>query len=768
MAWNSDYFDLSNWKITLPVDGNGNNNRTATEVKSLKGYESEFFYDASDGAMVFKAHCDGATTSGSKYARCELREMNGSDRAAWKLSEGGTMSATLKIDHMPSNSSGDQGRIVVGQIHGKSDELVRLYYDNGRLYFRNDQAGSKNSELSFYFKNAKGEEPQVALGEKFSYLISAKGDTLIVSIHADGQVYTSETKINSVWSSDEFYFKAGLYLGNNESNGSGYGQVSFYGLDFGHKAGEGDDAWNAAVSGTPPTQNPTPPAEEPTPPTETPQEPTFSETIRGNNSANTLTGTAADEELKGYDGDDILRGRGGDDLLWGNNHNDTLIGGLGRDTLKGGPGDDIYVFESVNDAGDTILDYVQSQDKIDLSDIPLGYTDFDAAVKAGAIRMTQVGSSVELRVTVSGKEYLLATLVDTQTGELASGNFIMPKVVVTPPPAPIPPAEEPTPPTETPQEPTFSETIRGNNSANTLTGTAADEELKGYDGDDILRGRGGDDLLWGNNHNDTLIGGLGRDTLKGGPGDDIYVFESVNDAGDTILDYVQSQDKIDLSGIPLGYTDFSAAVKAGAIRLTQVGEDVELRVSVAGQQYLLATLVDTQTGELASGNFIMPKSTTQPVPPPATEPPPTNTPLTLNGTSSGDKLNGGAGNDIINGNAGNDVIYGGSGKDTLTGGSGKDSFVYKNVTDAGDAIMDFCIDDKLDITVLVSTFKGNSSTDIDYLIDHGYLDFRQVNDTTHHVYVDIDGSGGALDAMQLATLTTPSWFDSDPGMFICN
>ena len=97
MPTNSDNFDLENWKITLPVDSKGRTSGTAKEVKNLIGYEdSRFFYDAKDGAMVFKAGVDGATTSGSKYARTELREMEGSDRADWKLSEGGTLTATLR------------------------------------------------------------------------------------------------------------------------------------------------------------------------------------------------------------------------------------------------------------------------------------------------------------------------------------------------------------------------------------------------------------------------------------------------------------------------------------------------------------------------------------------------------------------------------------------------------------------------------------------------------------------------------------------------
>jgi Ca2+-binding RTX toxin-like protein len=248
----SGNFDLSNWKITLPVDSNGRFSGTAMEVKNLSGYQhSKYFYTAADGAMTFVAPVEGATTSGSSYARSELREMNGTANAAWNLQTGGFMSATLEVDAAP-NRDGTGGKIVVGQIHGQDDELVRLYWENGKLYFANDQAGSNNSETKFYFVNASGQQPDVSLDERFSYTINAKGDNLEVTVFADGQIYKSVSKINSVWQSDTFYFKAGAYLGANESNGSGYGQTSFYALSFNHN-GTGTTPTEPT-----PTPNPTP------------------------------------------------------------------------------------------------------------------------------------------------------------------------------------------------------------------------------------------------------------------------------------------------------------------------------------------------------------------------------------------------------------------------------------------------------------------------------------------------------------------------------
>lgn len=234
---NSDHFDLSNWKLTLPVAGEKGK---AEEVKKLKAYESAYFYDAPDGAMVFYAPTEGSTTKNSKYPRSELRErMNGED-AEWKLAQGGTLTATLRIDEAPTTSEGKPGKMVIGQIHGEDDELIRLYWDKRKIYFKNDISGKDGKEHKFRLKAANGNVPNVALGEMFSYKIEAYGDTLSVTVYADGNEYHSVTPINDAWQSDTLYFKAGVYLGVNSSQGaSGAGKVSFYALDVAHTQGSG-------------------------------------------------------------------------------------------------------------------------------------------------------------------------------------------------------------------------------------------------------------------------------------------------------------------------------------------------------------------------------------------------------------------------------------------------------------------------------------------------------------------------------------------------
>jgi len=73
----SENFDLSTWKLSIPVDeGDG----TATDISVSEinnGYQnSNYFYTGDDGGMVFRCPVAGATTSvNTSYTRVELREM---------------------------------------------------------------------------------------------------------------------------------------------------------------------------------------------------------------------------------------------------------------------------------------------------------------------------------------------------------------------------------------------------------------------------------------------------------------------------------------------------------------------------------------------------------------------------------------------------------------------------------------------------------------------------------------------------------------------
>lgn len=328
--------DFSNWKLTLPVDSSGGFSGTAVEIKTLAGYEhAKYFYTGSDGAMVTVAPVEGATTQGSNYARSELREMLGTDRAAWKLSQGGQMVGTLEVDVAPTLDSGASGRVIFAQIHGADDELVRFYWEGNQLYFKNDQAGSSNSELRFDLFNSAGQRPNVSLNEKFSYSIDAEGSSLVIKVWADGDVYTSSTKINDVWQSDTFYFKAGTYLGTNETQGEGYGQTSYFDLRFTH----GDEQLSPVTDGgvTAPAPLPITDVSSPPPPPPPPEEDAVaapSDGFYANWPSNVDDPTAGLDAITGTTGADNQRGGSGNDVFVASKGADIYDGGAGVDTVS--------------------------------------------------------------------------------------------------------------------------------------------------------------------------------------------------------------------------------------------------------------------------------------------------------------------------------------------------------------------------------------------------------------------------------------------------
>ena len=224
----SGNFDLSNFRLNLPVDSTGGMTvGGALEVKSLTNYSnSPYFYTASDGAMVLFGPDFGATTSTTvPRARCELREyLSSSSTGDWQLQLGTThtMNVTLKVNKVPTlagaTNPSNLYQVAIGQIHqdGNVDaldaELVILMYrydpvnyPNGDIYA--DIWSSNTSTASPVSPHSEWNNCG-APGSTINYTISVVGNVVTVTVNG---VAGTPVVADNTWNGQHLYFKAGSY-----------------------------------------------------------------------------------------------------------------------------------------------------------------------------------------------------------------------------------------------------------------------------------------------------------------------------------------------------------------------------------------------------------------------------------------------------------------------------------------------------------------------------------------------------------------------------
>ncbi len=245
--------------------------------------------------------------------------------------------------------------------------------------------------------------------------------------------------------------------------------------------------------------------------------------------------------IVGTVGADNLVGTVGNDTIWGEpsltgttGGNDVLRGGKGDDYLSGGVGSDTYVAE--RDGGvDTIRWFEAGKDKLDVS--LFGWKSLAEMQAADVTMKSGTDANGMPLVTVdfgSGDAFKV-----TGVSGLAAGDFLFASSGT--------PAPEPADISGT----SGKDVLKGTAGAETIDGKAGDDRLYALSGDDTLLGGAGNDLLSGAAGNDRLDGGTGSDLLLGGTGNDTFVFGR-GFGQDSVLDFTDGSDKIDLSAFGLG------------------------------------------------------------------------------------------------------------------------------------------------------------------------------------------------------------------------
>jgi len=276
-------FDLSHWKIDLPLDDNKDGKPDSVTVSAIGKYaHPDFFYLDGDGRMVFTAPNKATTTANSSNTRSELRYMlrgkntrigthdggNNFAVAARKDSDkfgsiGGKMEATLRVDHVARNAGNPNKApaysVVIGQIHavkydntrsgfGYGNEPIKIYYkkwpghDYGSVFWTYERNLAKDdpnrSDIAvpvwgkLWNDPAAPGEAGVALGEEFSYTINVHRNTMYVSFESErlGRADYTVSLVKGVdeldnpysYGGDSLYFKAGAYNQCSTSTKGGF------------------------------------------------------------------------------------------------------------------------------------------------------------------------------------------------------------------------------------------------------------------------------------------------------------------------------------------------------------------------------------------------------------------------------------------------------------------------------------------------------------------------------------------------------------------
>jgi len=286
----SENFDLLDWRLDFPLNSAGEltGQQDAPSERELDaGFEHPiYFRTAEDGGMVMHAPVIGATTSsGVSFTRTEFREMlrrgntsistntNSSSNGPlqefpnlnnWAFSSqpqnaqdeaagvDGTLRVTMSVNAVTSTGQNNQiGRLIIGQIHARNDEPIRLYYrklpgnTHGSIYACHEIR--EGDDITFnIIGSIDDDQPNPAngflLGEIFTYEITARGNFIDVAIIQNGEI-VGQTTIDQSRSgydiaADYMYFKAGVYHVNDTADPSEFAEATIYELENSHEGYE--------------------------------------------------------------------------------------------------------------------------------------------------------------------------------------------------------------------------------------------------------------------------------------------------------------------------------------------------------------------------------------------------------------------------------------------------------------------------------------------------------------------------------------------------
>ena len=243
----TNYFSLSNWNLTIPIDSSGNlDNATSSNLaetipadtligsSTTPGFFDHYFFSDCTGHLVFDVPTNGAALvlGGQGAARSELRELYSGPNPApspnsedWLSTTGGTLSGSASIQSVPSATMADE--VTIAQIHNESCAFILLIYKaaSNAVYVRVHSKYNVSDPTSSTTCNTGAETdtliaPNVGitgnssgLSDKIAYVMSysapntTAAPTLTITVNGN----TVMPEVDPSWNQAPVYFKLGAY-----------------------------------------------------------------------------------------------------------------------------------------------------------------------------------------------------------------------------------------------------------------------------------------------------------------------------------------------------------------------------------------------------------------------------------------------------------------------------------------------------------------------------------------------------------------------------
>lgn len=227
-----------------------------------------------------------------------------------------------------------------------------------------------------------------------------------------------------------------------------------------------------------------------------------------------IFGSPGDDTILGFAGNDNLSGADGHDVILAGTGDDLIFPGFGSDTVNGGDGVDTVNYSNTWAVNVRLF-----------GDRASGEGFRDSLVSIENI----VGSTLD--DLLSGDDG--ANVIDGEAGNDRILGLSGEDVLI---------------------GGAGADVLRGGRDNDLAQGGDDDDRIQGERGNDTLLGEAGEDFLFGGDGQDILNGGADDDRLSGGEHADVFVFD-IGGGADTIIDWQEGLDQIDLTGFGLADLD---------------------------------------------------------------------------------------------------------------------------------------------------------------------------------------------------------------------